>query len=179
MSKPKLLVLGYAQHGKDTVCDMLHREYGLRHVSSSLFCAERAVRPWLAQRGIVYSTLDECYADRGNHRPEWFNAIADYNSSDPARLGRELFAEYDIYCGLRNIVEFNALKKAAAFDVCLWVDRCEHVKIEPATSMTIPRDVADWVINNNHDLDYLYTEVRRAHHFVEVTMKYGSAAASV
>ncbi len=28
--------------------------------------------------------------------------FCDYNIPDPATLGREMFQEYDIYCGLRN-----------------------------------------------------------------------------
>ena len=38
--KPKVLVLGYGRHGKDTVCEMLEQDYGFQFTSSSMFCAE-------------------------------------------------------------------------------------------------------------------------------------------
>lgn len=148
----KIMVIGHARHGKDSVCNVLCELYGLKFISSSLFVADKAVRPWLEQRGIVYNSMDDCYADRVNHRADWFDAIAAYNKDDPAKLGKELFAQYDVYCGLRNLREFQALYNAKAFDVCFWVDRSGHVPLEPETSFTIPRKVADYIIDNEGDL---------------------------
>lgn len=148
----KLLVTGYARHGKDTVCEILAKNFSLKFVSSSYFCAERAVRPWLADRGIVYDSLDACYADRGNHRAHWYDAIADYNKDDKARLGRELFESYDIYCGLRSFEEFSALRAGDMFDYSIWVDRLMHIPPEPNSSITIRREDCDFVLDNNRTL---------------------------
>lgn len=151
----KLLVLGHARHGKDSTCNLLHKLYGLTFVSSSYFVGERVVRPWLAAKGVTYNSMDECYNDRVNHRAAWFDAIAEYNKHDPARLGRELFAQYDIYCGLRNVKEFQALRVEKAFDVCLWVDRSRHCPSELTTSFNIGLSSADYIIDNNGDLHEL------------------------
>lgn len=152
----KLIVLGSARHGKDTVCGLLRDMYGLTFISSSYFVAEKAVRPWLANKfGVVYPSLEDCYNDRINHRSGWFDAIADYISVDATRLGRELFAQYDIYCGPRNFHEYQALKAEKAFDCCLWVDRSRWVAPEKSDSFNIPMSVADYIIDNNSDISDL------------------------
>lgn len=156
-------MIGYARHGKDTVCNLLRDIYGLGFVSSSFFVAEKAVRPWLEQRGRYYDNLDSCYADRVNHRGDWFDAIAAYNANDPARLGRELFAEYDIYCGLRRLEEFLALKKENVFHTCWWIDRGLIEPPEPITSNTLRPNHADFIVNNNGSLDLLRGEVIETH----------------
>jgi len=155
MTNPKILVLGHARHGKDTVCGLLNKLYGLSFVSSSYFVAETCVRSWLETRGIKYPSLEACYADRINHRAAWFDAIAEYNRVDPAKLGRELFSKYDIYCGLRNVKEFQALKAEKAFNCCLWVDRSRHALAELTTSFNIGLSAADYIIDNNGDLHEL------------------------
>lgn len=151
----KILLLGHARHGKDTSCDILRKLYDLSFVSSSYFVGEKVVRPWLATRGVIYVSMEDCYADRVNHRAAWFDAIAEYNRVDPAKLGRELFAKYDIYCGLRNVKEFQALKAEKAFNVCLWVDRQRHAPAELTTSFNIGLSAADYIIDNNGDLEEL------------------------
>lgn len=148
----KLMVIGYATHGKDTVCNILRDLYDLTFVSSSFFVMERAVRPYLKKYGLNYNSAGDCYADRVNHRDKWFDAICAFNKNDPARLGRELFQQYDIYCGLRNVEEFRALKAEKAFDVCFWVDRCRHVGVEDKSSVTLNISHADYIIDNNGDL---------------------------
>lgn len=155
----KLLVLGHARHGKDTTCDLLRKLYGLTFVSSSFFVGEKAVRPWLERHGVVYYSMDDCYADRVNHRAAWFDAISEYNRIDPAKLGRELFAQYDIYCGLRNVREFQALKAEHAFDCCLWVDRSHHAPVELTTSFNIGLNAADYIIDNNGTIEDLEVNI--------------------
>lgn len=151
----KFLVTGYARHGKDTVCGILTDVYGMKFVSSSFFVAERAVRPYLMQHGLTYATLEECYEDRVNHRALWYDAIEAYNTPDKARMGRELLAQNDIYCGLRSRLEFLALKEERAFDISVWVDRSQHVISEPGTSMQILPTDCDYILDNNGDLDAL------------------------
>lgn len=155
----KIMVIGNARHGKDSTCNILHDLYKLNFVSSSYFVAEIAVRPYLENLGIEYDTLEDCYIDRINHRSHWFDAIATYNLNDPARLGRELFSRYDIYCGLRRREEFLALRAEKAFDVCFWVDRSKHEKQEERSSNTLDMSVADYIIDNNGTLEDLEVNV--------------------
>ena len=106
-----------------------------------------------------YTSEEECYADRHNHRKEWYDAICDYNVTDGAALGREMFAEYDIYCGLRNKREFFAMKNTSVFDYAIWVDRTDHLPTESKDSMSLEQWMADYTIDNNGDLQRLKKNV--------------------
>lgn len=173
MRKPRLMVLGHARHGKDSVCDILRDEYGLTFQSSSHFVAERAVRPYLAARGVHYTNFAAMYADRVNRRSDWFDAIAAYNAEDPARLGRELFELFDIYCGLRNVEEFKRLKADGVIDFTIWVDASKRLPFEPSSSMTLSSDCADHIIDNNGPLEELRSKVADAHAAATRKLLYG------
>lgn len=151
---PKLLVIGHGRHGKDTVCEILRDRFDYKFRSSSDFCAEHLVYPALKDT-YGYTSFAEAYADRHNHRQEWYNLIHDYCSKDHSRLGREIFAENNIYCGLRNKAEFHAMKNTGVFDYAIWVDRSNHLPPESALSMTLEIWMADFVIDNNGTLEDL------------------------
>lgn len=176
--RPKILILGYGRHGKDTVAEMLRDDYGLSFVSSSEFCAEHVVLPWfnaLWQRssdlfyertGRVYPwhTWQDCYADRhkGMNRKNWYDAITEFNRPDASQLGRAIFAEHDIYCGLRSSREFHAVKAAGLYDLCVWVDASGRgVLPEDRSSCTVEPWMADHVVDNSGDVDELRLNVRR------------------
>jgi dephospho-CoA kinase len=158
--RPKLMIIGHARHGKDTVSAMISSTFGFTFQSSSEFVAERLVFPLLKAR-YNYSSVEECFNDRGNCRKEWFNIISDYCKDDRARLGREIFANNDIYCGLRNKSEFHALRNEAAFDICIWVDRSDILPTESQSSMNLEPWMADYIIDNNSSLEHLKFEVNR------------------
>lgn len=152
--KKKLLVIGHGRHGKDTVCEILRDKYDYSFESSSQFCSKLFIYNNLKNK-YNYATEEECYADRHNHRAEWYNAICDYNEVDGARLGREIFKEHDIYCGLRNKREFFAMKNTGVFDYCIWVDRSDHLPPEGIDSMSLTHWMADYTIDNNSTLSNL------------------------
>ena len=152
--KLKLLVIGHGRHGKDTVCEILRDKYGYTFESSSQFCSKLFIYDQLKDK-YGYSSEEQCYADRHNHRTEWYDAICDYNVPDAARLGREMFASYDIYCGLRNKKEFHAMKNAGVFDYAIWVDRSDHLPPESKNSMSLEQWMADYTIDNNGTLSDL------------------------
>jgi len=152
--KLKLLVIGHGRHGKDTVCEILRDKYGYSFESSSQFCSKLFIYNDLKGK-YGYNSEEQCYADRHNHRQEWYNAICDYNVPDPARLGREIFSEHDIYCGLRNKKEFHSMKNTGVFDYCIWVDRSEHLPPENKNSMSLEQWMSDFTIDNNGTLEDL------------------------
>lgn len=159
--KPKILILGYARHGKDTAAEMLSQDYGLCFTSSSQFCAEAIVRPALAAQGIVYPDTQACFADRERHRSKWYDAIAQFNASDPARLGRTLFQQFDIYCGLRNAREARALRTAGIPDLTLWIDASRRgVPPEATSSCTVTPADADVVVDNGARPSDMQRELR-------------------
>jgi hypothetical protein len=154
MSLPKLLVIGHGRHGKDTVCEILRDKYGFSFESSSQFCSKLFIFDMLKDKYGYYNE-EECYADRHNHRAEWYDAICNYNVPDAAKLGREIFKAHDIYCGLRNKREFFAMKNTGVFDYAIWVDRSMHLPLESADSMSLEQWMADYTIDNNSDLQNL------------------------
>lgn len=154
----KLLIIGHARHGKDTVCEMLRLKHGYSFRSSSNYANEHVIYPAL-QPIYKYKSLEECYEDRVNHRRSWYNLIRAYNGMDPARLARDIISEYDIYCGLRHREEFVAAQQEGLFDYVVWVDRSKHISDEPSSSMTLTREDADIIIDNNGSLSELETNV--------------------
>ena len=158
MTLPKLLIIGHGRHGKDTVCEILRDRYGFRFQSSSEFCARKFIYDELKLK-YGYANYEACYADRHNHRSEWYDMIHEYCQDDYARLGRDIFDVNDIYCGLRNKSEFHAMKNTGVFDYCIWVDRSDHVPPEPRDSMNLEIWMADHVIDNNSTLEVLHRSV--------------------
>ena len=147
----KILIIGKARHGKDTAAQILADKYNLKFASSSEFVAERAVYPTLMPK-YGYTSKEEAFADRVNHRTEWRKLISKYNEDDPARLARELIAEHDIYVGMRSADEFDHAQWL--FDLILYIEADDRVGgIDE--SMDIEADSADYVIDNNGDLGLL------------------------
>lgn len=151
---PNLLVIGHGRHGKDTVCEILQKRHNLTFESSSKICSQLFIYDTLKDK-YGYSSQEECYADRHNHREEWYNLINNYCTPDYAKLGKEIFSRYNIYCGLRNKKEFHAMRNAEVFNYVIWVDRSEHLPLEDSSSMTLEPWMADYVIDNNSTLEQL------------------------
>lgn len=156
----KILLIGHGRHGKDTVAEILSRDWNLSFRSSSEFCAEHVVYPALKNQ-YGYTTVEECFLDRHKHRSEWYDLISEYCKEDASKLGREIFSASDIYCGLRNKREFHALKNGDHFDVSIWIDRSDHLPPEDRSSNNIEPWMADYIIDNNGTLEQLHQEVTR------------------
>jgi hypothetical protein len=156
----KLIICGHGRHGKDTACEWLKDKHKRKFVSSSWFLTKPVIWPVL---GSKYNTIQECFEDRHNHRQIWYDLITAYNTPDASRLGREIFAEYDIYCGLRNRNELIALKQCMPVTV-VWVDRSKLLPPESSASNTITEQDADYVLDNNHTLSYLYDQIDNLMH---------------
>jgi hypothetical protein len=166
MKKLKLLVIGHGRHGKDTVCEILRDNYNYTFESSSQFCSRLFIYDMLKDK-YGYTSEEECYADRHNHRAEWYNAICAYNEKDAATLGRAMFDEFDIYCGLRNRREYFAMKNTGVFDYCIWVDRSMHLPPESKDSMSLEQWMADYTIDNNGTLEDLKFNVDQLLKYLE------------
>lgn len=187
--KPKLLVIGHARHGKDTVAEILERDYGLAFTSSSLFCAEKVV--WHALQNVPealkryaeagcpgltraqltnelammldrhYADAQACFEDRANFRTAWFSLIAAYRYPEKERLAREIFAKNDIYVGIRHPGEFRATVNSGMVDLTIWVDAEERLPTEDAGSMRLEPWMADVIIDNNGSEDELLRNVHQ------------------
>ena len=171
MRKPKLLVIGHGRHGKDTVSEILCKNFGLSFISSSMFACKQLIYSGLKNK-YGYNSFEECYNDRHNHRSEWYNEISNYCKDDPSQLGKDIFSKHDIYCGLRNVREFKAMKENNVFDACIWVDRSDHLPPEDKKSMTLTKYMADYIIGNNGTMKELESKVKLCYSVIETKFNY-------
>lgn len=154
-----IVVVGLARHGKDTVCEILRDSYGLSFESSSRVLLEEVIYPVLKDK-YAYASKEECYEDRYSHRKEWFDLLAAYNAEDKAKLGKLIFSKYDVYCGLRNRHELDALVAAGLVNHIIWVDAEDRLGItEFCDSITITEDDANHILDNNQSLADLRFEI--------------------
>ena len=166
MKKLKLLVIGHGRHGKDTTCEILRDKYDYSFESSSKFCSKLFIYNMLKDK-YGYANEEQCYADRHNHRAEWYDAICAYNVPDAATLGREIFKTHDIYCGLRNKREFFAMKNTGVFDYAIWVDRSDHLPPEAKNSMSLEQWMSDYTIDNNGSLEDLEFNIKQLLSYID------------
>ena len=155
--RPRLMVMGHARHGKDTVCEILRDEYGFTFASSSQAALNHVIWPIMQS---YYSSKAECFNDRQNWRALWFELIKRFNHDDPTALAREIYFSSEIYCGIRSRQEFDAISKAKLFDYSVWVDARDRVPSECKSSIQVDESLADLLINNNGTREQLTDEVK-------------------
>jgi len=150
----KLLIIGHGRHGKDTVAAMLKEEFGLTHLASSEASSTIFVFDALREK-YGYTTVDECFKDRANHRAEWYDLICDYNKYDQARLAKEIVRRANIYVGMRSSIELEECIKQNVFDLIIGVID-PRKPLEDPGSMTIDiNKYSDVLIINDSTLDEL------------------------
>ncbi len=155
---PKLLIIGHARHGKDTVAEILKDVFGMTYISSSEAAAKIFLYDLLKEK-YGYRNYIECFEDRINRRAEWFDAITEYNKDDRTRLARQILDTCDCYVGMRNADEIIACKQTKLVDLTVWVDASERLPQESSDSFQISKEMADIVIYNNGTLDDLRAKV--------------------
>lgn len=144
----KIMVIGHAGHAKDPVCELIEQHYGLSFTSSSMFACKLFIFDLLKDTH-GYSTIEECFNDRVNHRPIWHRLIKEYQGEDKTTLTRAIFAENDIYCGNRCKEELHAAKDAKLVDWVIWVDASKRLPLEDPSSISVTEADADFTIDNN------------------------------
>ena len=170
----KLLIIGHARHGKDTVALILEGEFGLTHLASSEASSTIFVFDALKEK-YGYSSVEECFADRVNRREEWYTLICEYNAGDQARLAKEIVKRADVYVGMRSRAELDACLEQGVFDAILGVVD-PNKPLEPKESMSIPvEEYADLVIRNDGTLSDLREKVVKAYRYLKAKVEVGHA----
>lgn len=163
----KLLIIGHAQHGKDEVCTYLVKLLGLEYTSSSVVATDLGIFDGVIKKflGAQHLSMKQqrvmFYANKDSFRPEMYEEIRKFNAIDKTALAREIFKDFDIYCGLRDLEEFDAIKRARLTDLVIWVDASLRVPAEPNTSMKLTKNCADIIIENNGTKAELLDKVER------------------
>lgn len=153
----KVVIIGYARHGKDEVGRLLCQHYPqLRVPNTSYVAAVEIVYPALHGE---YACVAECYNDRHNRRADWFRLIGDYNAQDPARFAKMILRDHgDVYIGLRSQVSLAQVRPLVSLVV--WVDASRRLKTkESESSCTVTAEMADIVVDNNGSLAELEERV--------------------
>lgn len=159
----KLLIIGHARHGKDTVAEFINYHFGLDFKSSSQAASEIFIYNELREK-YGYATPEECFEDRVNHRAEWHDMICEYNKDDKARLAKGILERADIYVGMRSSAEIKECIRQGLFDLVIGVydPRKPH---EPADSFDIDLFTdSDVIISNGGSLWDLRVKVFKLIH---------------
>lgn len=144
----KILILGNGRHGKDTLAELFNQYFGLTFMSSSQASADFFLYNQLKDK-YGYTSSEECFEDRVNHREEWYQAICNYNKDNRARLAQDILSRSNCYVGMRDKEEFNECVKQKLFDLIIWVDASKRLPLEPGTSFNINMSDADIIVENN------------------------------
>ena len=156
----KILILGNARHGKDTLAELFNKYFELTFMSSSQASADFFLYNQLKDK-YGYTTSEECFEDRVNHREEWYQAICDYNKDNRARLAQDILSRSDCYVGMRDKEEFNECVKQKLFDIIIWVDASKRLPLEPGTSFNINMSDADIIVENNGTFEEFVEKSKR------------------
>lgn len=159
----KILILGEARHGKDTLAEILQKEFNITSESSSIKALDVFLFDLLNSKyDKKYSTKEEAFEDRisDENRAIWYNEICEYNKKDKCRLAKETLKTSDIYIGMRSIDELLECKKQKVFDLYLGIYNPRVLK-EASTSNTIPLfKHSDIVLINNGTIEDLEQNVK-------------------
>ena len=161
-----MLIIGNARHGKDSLAEIMNEVYGLTFKSSSQAAADIFLYNTLKDK-YGYTTSEECFEDRVNHRAEWKELICDYNKDDRAKLAKGILEYSDCYVGMRDRAEINECMRQGLFDIIIWVDASERLPLEDPSSFDIDKTCADIIIENNRTFEEFKEKVLRLGKFLK------------
>lgn len=161
-----ICILGHCRHGKDTLAEIMNEEYGLTFKSSSQAAADIFLYDTLKDK-YGYTTSEECFEDRINHRAEWKQLICDYNKDDRAKLAKGILEHSDCYVGMRDREEINECMRQGLFDIIIWVDASERLPLEDPSSFDIDKTCADIIVENNGTFEQFKEKVLRLGKFLK------------
>ncbi len=160
LPQKRILILGDARHGKDTLADMLCDNSSLRSAGSSQTALDVFLFDVLKNKhNLSYSSKEEAYEDRINHRKIWYDEICLYNSVDRLKLVKDILKVADIYVGLRNHLEVESAISESVFDHIIGVYDYRKPRESNESNSADVFKYSDFVIMNNGSLSDLESKV--------------------
>jgi hypothetical protein len=156
----KILIIGHARHGKDTVAEMLNKHFGFTFESSSQAAARIFLYDLLKEK-YGYKNFYECFEDRVNRRKEWHDAICEFNTPDPARLAKYILEDSEMYVGMRSNKEVEACLREGLFDLVIGVYDPRKPEEDPSSFDINLWQKSDIVISNSGTLQDLEDKVKK------------------
>lgn len=142
----KILVVGHAQHGKDTVCEEIARATGLVNAgTTSVYLARFVAERDGVDEATAYANRRRSEADR----MRWRQIGDEIRRDDPAKLVRMAFAAGDVSGGCRGLPEIQAVRKEQLADLIIWVEA--GLRRSDDVTMEFGPEYADIVLLNNGD----------------------------
>jgi dephospho-CoA kinase len=156
----KLLLIGHAQHGKDTAAEILRDVFGFNFESSSIAASKIFLYDALKDK-YGYTSPEECFNDRVNHRAEWYDLICEFNKNDRARLAKEILKTSNVYVGMRDNKEIEECLKQGVFDYVIGIYN-PNKPLEPSNSFNIDLwQKSDMVISNAGTIEDLKNKLSK------------------
>lgn len=150
----KLMIVGHKRFGKDHASEYLRDNFGLKYESSSRLCSRLFIYDALKDK-YGYSSEEQCFQDRHNHRAEWFHLISKFNEQrgDMTALAAMIFSHCECYTGIRKKEELDCCREKWRDLLVVYIDRSKVLPLEDVSSCTISKSQADIIIENNEDLE--------------------------
>jgi len=152
-----IVVIGSAQHGKDTVGRLIEKHSDLKCTASS----EVAMELFMFEDVFVkhgFKTIKDAYEGRFPFRKEMFESIQRYNKEDKTRLAREVLKQGNVYLGMRDPEELYACVEEGVFDVTLGIYDPRKPLETHSKVVSVFQD-SDYVIINDSSLEVLELDV--------------------
>jgi len=160
----KLIINGYARHGKDLVADLFVKNHGLTKLDVS-----RLVAKDMVEEGYIgnYVSAEECYRDRVNHRDKWYEYIKLKRDVTPDAYFLDAVMRGDIYVGVRSLEEYYT--NLDLFDASIWVDASGRgLPKESSESCDLDARVAhDFYIDNSGTIEQTAEQVSAVHMLIQ------------
>jgi hypothetical protein len=153
-SGPKIAIVGYGRHGKDTVGKIFSKITSLRYGGSTSWAA----LPYVADHLGIHPQL--AWETRHDNRQFWKDYCDWLRRDDPCFLIRKVLFRGDMVVGIRDKVELEAMREQKLVDLIIWVDANPRITTVDHTVTFGPGD-CDQMINNNGSVDSLVLECCR------------------
>lgn len=157
MGRLRIAICGHGQCGKNTVSEWFENRTILRYTGSTSWYAAQEVFARMQELGIEYSSLEQCYEDRGTHRQIWADVIDQMHTEDKTILCRRCLEDQDVINGIRRRDELIASREAGLLDLIIWIDR--DVPNDP--TQDYGPEICDISVLNRQDKLALYRRLER------------------